>query len=79
MKHTALATVPAYRPIPKVGAGSPANDTQLSNAHALYIHTGVDYPVSGDETLRHSGYGGIRQRHINLWESIERHSILASV
>lgn len=76
-KSARSTVVPAYRPIPRVGQGAPAGATSAGMATRLVNDTGVDYPVSGDETLRAYGYVGIRQRHVNIWHGIELGSILA--
>lgn len=78
-KYNRPTSVPAYRPVPMMSGGDAAGGALVSSANSLFNSTGVDYPVSGDETLRGHGFIGIRQRHINLWHSIELNNILSEV
>lgn len=70
MKHNKQTLVPAYRNV-MLSTGKPANTVPGNKVLKLYNEIGVDYPVSGDETLKGYGYIGIRQRHVNVWNSVE--------
>lgn len=69
MKHNQQTLVPAYRNV-MLSTGKPANNTDVNGTHKLFNDYSVDYPVSGDETLKGYGYIGIRQRHINIWNRV---------
>lgn len=74
MKHTQQTLVPAYRNV-MLSTGKPANNTDVNSSVKLFSDYGVDYPVSGDETLKGYGYIGIRQRHVNIWNNVELLSV----
>lgn len=74
MKHKQQTLVPAYRNV-MLSTGKPANHTDVNGSMKLFNDHGVDYPVSGDETLKGFGYIGIRQRHVNIWNSVELLSV----
>lgn len=42
-------------------------DVTADSATSLYAANGVDWPVSGDETVRALGYVAVRRATVNLW------------
>lgn len=64
-------TIPlnAYRP------GKPAHETVTATAaHELYTSSGIDWPVSGDDTVIDWGPRGMRAiaRRVNVWDMVAR-------
>lgn len=43
-------------------------DVSAESAHILFTASKVDWPVSGDETIRHYGHAGRRSK-VPLWSS----------
>lgn len=64
-------TIPlnAYRP------GKPAHESVTAlTAHELYGFSGLDWPVSGDDTVIDWGKRGVRavSRSVNVWDMVAR-------
>lgn len=61
-------TVPAHRP--PLSNLHPANDeVSTDTAHLLFESQGIDWPVSGDDTVMHYGVVPSRRaaRRVNIW------------